>query len=86
MYLTIRFVGGMCLVSTIVVYHLCYRLLFLMLDIYGLGAMILDLNILCFIEYIHVLDHIYSLYAPIIVPNWRPQGDRLGYQREKTII
>ena len=37
--------------------------------------MILDLNMLCFHEYICVLDPICDLYALVIVLNLRPQGD-----------
>ena len=42
------------------VYHLCYYLLLLMLVTLVLSAMILDLNTLCFHEYICVLDPIYE--------------------------
>ena len=55
------------------VYHLCYILLLFMLETFGPSAMILDLNLLYFHEYIHVLDPIYKLYAHVIVRNRRSQ-------------
>ena len=64
-----QIVGGMLPIIYYGVYHLCYYLLLFMLDTLGTSAMILDLNPLCFHEYICVLDLIYELYAPIIVRN-----------------
>ena len=65
--------GGMLPIIYFGVYHLCYNLLFLMLVTLGPSAMILDLNHLCFHEFICVLDPIYELYAPIMVRNRRSQ-------------
>ena len=55
------------------VYHLRYNLLVLMLFTLGPSAMISDMNPLCLLEFVGVLDPIYDLYAPIIVQNWRSQ-------------
>ena len=68
-----QIVGGMLPIIYYGVYHLCYILLLFMLDTLGPSAMISDLNLLCFHEYICVLDPIYELYAPIIVRNRRSQ-------------
>ena len=66
-------VGGMLPIICIGVYHVCYNLLLLMLVTLGPSAMISDLNPLCFLEFIGVLDPIYEFYAPIIVRNRRSQ-------------
>ena len=66
-----QIVGGMLPIIYFGVYHLCYNLLLFMLVTLGLSAMISDLNLLCFLEFVGVLDPFYELYAPIIVRNQR---------------
>ena len=56
-----QIVGGMLPIIYFGVYHLFYNLLLLMLVTLGPSAMILDLNHLCFHEFICVLDPIYEL-------------------------
>ena len=62
-----QIVRGMLPIIYYGVYHICYYLLLFMLDNLGPSAMISDLKLLCFHEYICVLDPIYEYYAPIIV-------------------
>ena len=62
-----QIVGGMLPIIYFGVYHLWYNFLYLMLVTLGPSAMISDLNPLCFLEFVGVLDPIYELYAPIIV-------------------
>src|ERR1044072_6513810 len=73
-----QIVGGMFPIIYFGVYHLCYNLLFLMLVTLGPSAIISDLNPLCFLEFVGVLDPIYEFYAPIIVWNRRSQWCQLG--------
>ena len=68
-----QIVGGMLPIIYFGVYHLCCNVLLLMLVTLGPSTMILDLNPLCFLEFVGVLDPIYELYAPIIVRNRRSQ-------------
>ena len=60
-HVILRQICGMLPIIYSGVYHLYYYLLLFMLDTLGPSAMIFDPNLLCFHDYICVLDPIYEL-------------------------
>ena len=72
-HVIVRQIVGACCLSSTLVFIISANFLLLMLVTLSPSSMISDLNPLCFLEFVGVLDPIYELYAPIIVRNRRSQ-------------